>query len=126
MTQRPPKVDSQVSRDIPDAGGGIPTREILAWLLPWRCEDHATSTWPIQAACTAAGGRDAPRGRAPRDGTCRMADTPETGVCDRDARVFGTSNLFVCDGSLVPAAAYANTGLTIGALALRLAENINA
>jgi choline dehydrogenase-like flavoprotein len=40
--------------------------------------------------------------------------------------VFGTANLFVCDGSLLPATGYANTGLTIGALALRMAETINA
>jgi choline dehydrogenase-like flavoprotein len=59
-------------------------------------------------------------------GTCRMAATAETGVCDKDGRVFGTENLFVCDGSAIPAAGYANTGLTIGALALRLAENIHA
>jgi choline dehydrogenase-like flavoprotein len=58
-------------------------------------------------------------------GTCRMAATAETGVCDKDGRVFGTSNLFVCDGSAIPAAGYANTGLTIGALALRLAESIH-
>ena len=59
-------------------------------------------------------------------GTCRMAATAETGVCDKDGRVFGTENLFVCDGSAIPAAGYANTGLTIGALALRLAESIHA
>jgi hypothetical protein len=58
-------------------------------------------------------------------GTCRMAATAETGVCDKDGRVFGASNLFVCDGSAIPAAGYANTGLTIGALALRLAESIH-
>ena len=58
-------------------------------------------------------------------GTCRMAATAETGVADKDGRVFGASNLFVCDGSAIPAAGYANTGLTIGALALRMAERID-
>ena len=58
-------------------------------------------------------------------GTCRMAATAETGVADQDGRVFGTQNLYVCDGSAIPAAGYANTGLTIGALALRLAESIH-
>ncbi len=58
-------------------------------------------------------------------GTCRMAATADAGVCDKDGRVFGASNLFVCDGSAIPAAGYANTGLTIGALALRLAEGIH-
>jgi choline dehydrogenase-like flavoprotein len=59
-------------------------------------------------------------------GTCRMAASAEIGVADGDGRVFGTDNLFVCDGSAIPAAGYANTGLTIGALALRLAEGIHA
>ena len=59
-------------------------------------------------------------------GTCRMAASPETGVADGNGRVSGTENLFVCDGSAIPAAGYANTGLTIGALALRLAESIHA
>jgi choline dehydrogenase-like flavoprotein len=59
-------------------------------------------------------------------GTCRMAASAETGVCDKDGRVFGAENLFVCDGSAIPAAGYANTGLIIGALALRLAESIHA
>jgi hypothetical protein len=59
-------------------------------------------------------------------GTCRMAADAETGVADADGRVFGTSNLYVCDGAAIPAAGYVNTGLTIGALALRLAEGIHA
>ena len=58
--------------------------------------------------------------------TCRMAANAETGVADADGRVFGTSNLYVCDGAAIPAAGYVNTGLTIGALALRLAERIHA
>jgi choline dehydrogenase-like flavoprotein len=63
---------------------------------------------------------------AHHSGTCRMAATPQAGVCDGEARVFGTNNIYVCDGSLIPAAGYANTGLTIGALALRLTEMLNA
>jgi hypothetical protein len=62
---------------------------------------------------------------AHHSGTCRMAASAEAGVCDRDGRVFGTDNLYVCDGSVVPGAGYANTGLTIGALALRMAERID-
>jgi choline dehydrogenase-like flavoprotein len=59
-------------------------------------------------------------------GTARMADAAPDGVSDRDGRVFGTENLLVCDGSAIPAAAYANTGLTIAALALRMAETLRA
>jgi choline dehydrogenase-like flavoprotein len=32
--------------------------------------------------------------------------------------------LFVCDGSLIPSSGIANTGLTIAALALRLAAHL--
>jgi len=61
---------------------------------------------------------------AHHSGTCRMAAAAESGVCDRDGRVFGTANLFVCDGSALPRTGCANTGLTIGALALRMADTV--
>ncbi|MCP5404909.1 MAG: GMC family oxidoreductase [Pseudomonadaceae bacterium] len=57
-------------------------------------------------------------------GTARMAASPSHGVCDADACVFGLSNLYVADGSLIPASGYTNTGLTIAALALRLADHL--
>jgi hypothetical protein len=57
-------------------------------------------------------------------GTARMADSPGAGVCNRDGRVHGIPNLYVCDGSLIPGSGCANTGLTIAALALRLADHL--
>jgi hypothetical protein len=54
-------------------------------------------------------------------GTARMATSPCQGLCDENGRVHGMENLYVCDGSLIPASGYANTGLTIAALALRMA-----
>jgi hypothetical protein len=57
-------------------------------------------------------------------GTARLALTAREGVCDPDGRVFGLNNLYVCDGSLIPASGHANTGLTIAALALRLGEHL--
>jgi choline dehydrogenase-like flavoprotein len=59
-------------------------------------------------------------------GTCRMGSNWESAVCNGDLKVFGTQNLFVCDGSVVPSSGYANTGLTIAALALRLADYLSA
>jgi choline dehydrogenase-like flavoprotein len=61
---------------------------------------------------------------AHHSGTARMNISPGEGVCDRDARVYGLRNLFVCDGSLIPSSGFANTGLTIAALALRLAQHL--
>lgn len=61
---------------------------------------------------------------AHHSGGCRMAESPDQGVCDRNLKVFGTDNLWVCDGSALPSSGYANTGLMIGALALRLADHL--
>jgi choline dehydrogenase-like flavoprotein len=61
---------------------------------------------------------------AHHSGTARMHASPEKGVCDADARVYGLRNLYVCDGSLIPSSGFANTGLTIAALALRLAQQL--
>lgn len=57
-------------------------------------------------------------------GTARMASSSNDGVCDENARVFGFKNLFVCDGSLIPASGFANTGLTIAAVARRLSDHL--
>jgi choline dehydrogenase-like flavoprotein len=56
-------------------------------------------------------------------GTARMSSTPNDGVCDENGRVYGLSNLFVCDGSVIPGSGFVNTGLTITALAMRMADN---
>lgn len=55
-------------------------------------------------------------------GTARLSITPEDGVCDINGKVHGLSNLFVCDGSIIPGSGFVNTGLTIAALAMRMAE----
>ncbi len=59
---------------------------------------------------------------AHHSGTCRIANEPEVGVVDADLRVHGTANVFVCDGSVLPSTGASNTGLTIAALAHRLAD----
>jgi choline dehydrogenase-like flavoprotein len=57
-------------------------------------------------------------------GTCRIAVTPELGVCGPDHQVFGTPGLYVCDGSSVPSALGVNPQETIMMLATRLAETL--
>ncbi|MBA2764835.1 MAG: GMC family oxidoreductase [Thermoleophilaceae bacterium] len=59
-------------------------------------------------------------------GGCRMSATAEQGVIDSDHRVWGMSNLFVCDGSVMPTQGSANPALTIMVLASRLAERLAA
>ena len=52
--------------------------------------------------------------------TTRMSDDPEKGVVDRDLRVHGTENVFVCGSSSFTTGAAAHPTLTVAALAHRL------
>jgi choline dehydrogenase-like flavoprotein len=60
---------------------------------------------------------------AHHSGTVSMGDTDEH-LVDRDLKLRCCDNVFVCDGSVIQEHSYANTGLTIGQLALRLADRI--
>ena len=57
-------------------------------------------------------------------GTTRMAASPADGVVDADCRVFGTDNLYIASGSVLPTSSQANPTLTTLALALRLADHL--
>lgn len=57
-------------------------------------------------------------------GTCRMAENKENGVVDKNLKVFDTTNLYVCDGSIFTTAGNVNNGLTISAFACRLADHL--
>lgn len=54
-------------------------------------------------------------------GTTRIADTPQQGVVDRDLRVHGTRNVFVCSSSVFPTSGQANPTFLLGMFAVRLA-----
>jgi choline dehydrogenase-like flavoprotein len=53
-----------------------------------------------------------------------MGTAPESSVVDADHRVWGTENVFVADGSVMPTQGSANPALTIMVLASRLAERL--
>ncbi len=57
-------------------------------------------------------------------GGCRMAADQTSGVVDRNLRAFAVPNLYICDGSVTPTQGSANPGLTIMALAARLADHL--
>lgn len=59
-------------------------------------------------------------------GGARMSASPAQGVVDADCRVHGYANLFVAGGSVFPTGGWANPTLTIIALALRLADHLDA
>ncbi|MFG6439527.1 GMC oxidoreductase [Roseateles sp. LKC17W] len=86
---------------------------VLAWLAPVTRRSRVFADWHQDL-----------RSAAHHSGTARLSRTADTGVCDTDGRVHGMVNLYVCDGSLIPASGIANTGLTIAALALRMAAHL--
>ncbi|RNI32982.1 GMC family oxidoreductase [Rufibacter immobilis] len=57
-------------------------------------------------------------------GTTRMADIPEKGVVDRNAKVFGVDNLFVAGASTFPTGGHANPTVTVVAQSLMLADHL--
>ncbi len=57
-------------------------------------------------------------------GGATMGRSPDDGVCDAQGRVFGYPNLFIADGSLVPANLGVNPALTITALSEYVMSNI--
>jgi choline dehydrogenase-like flavoprotein len=59
-------------------------------------------------------------------GTTRMADSPRTGVVDRNCEVFGVKGLYVAGSSTFPTSGYANPTLTIVAMSMRLANHLKA
>jgi hypothetical protein len=61
---------------------------------------------------------------AHHSGTARMSSDPSHGVTDAFGKVHDISNLYVADASAIPASGTSNTGLTIAALSLRLANTL--
>lgn len=59
-------------------------------------------------------------------GTTRMHTDPRLGVVDRDCKVHGTHNLYIAGSSVFPTGGNDMPTLTIVALALRLADHIEA
>jgi len=126
VAQQPPEIDFSVWRDPVKATifrKWILTDAYLANL------EKAIHTVIDQLGCKEGANifvnwADDLKSSAHHSGTARMHSSPEVGVCDENARVHGFRNLFICDGSMIPSSGYANTGLTIGALALRLAQHL--
>jgi choline dehydrogenase-like flavoprotein len=53
-----------------------------------------------------------------------MGSDPATSVTDARGRCHGLPNLLVADGSLFPTVGAVNPGSTIGALGLKIAEDL--
>lgn len=59
-----------------------------------------------------------------QSGTTRIAKAPDEGVVDRDLKVFGTSNVYVCSSSVFPTSGQANPTFLMCVFAVRLAEKL--
>ena len=57
-------------------------------------------------------------------GTCRMANSPAEGVVGRSGAIFGTSGLYVADGSTFVTSGNVNSTFSIMANAARMAKEI--
>ncbi|MBL8836982.1 MAG: GMC family oxidoreductase, partial [Alphaproteobacteria bacterium] len=64
------------------------------------------------------------RGGPHHSGTTRMSDDPHTGVVDRDGRIHSMRNLYVAGASVFPTGGYVNPGLTVVAMAIRMADHL--
>lgn len=53
-------------------------------------------------------------------GSCRIAASPDDGVCDPEGRTFELPNVYVADGSVVPSSIGVNSQLTVMAMATRI------
>lgn len=60
-----------------------------------------------------------------QSGTTRIGNTVREGVVDRDLKVFGTNNVYVCSSSVFPTSSQANPTFFLGAFAVRLAEYLS-
>jgi choline dehydrogenase-like flavoprotein len=59
-------------------------------------------------------------------GTTRMADSPQTGVVDRNCRVHSIENLYIGSSAVFPTSGHSNPTLTIIALCMRMADQMKA
>ena len=56
--------------------------------------------------------------------TCRMSGSDTDGVVNKNLKVHGTDNLYVCSNAVYPNVTAVNPTLTVAALAIRLADHI--
>lgn len=59
-----------------------------------------------------------------QSGTTRIANSSEEGVVDKDLKLWGTQNVFICSSSVFPTSSQANPTFFLGAFAVRLANHL--
>lgn len=132
--EQAPHPENRVTLGARRDAHGVPL-PVLHWR--WRTEDHVRLVRlraAVARGLAALGIGDVTVATdAPPDpnahhhaGTTRMHADPRAGVVDAHGRVHALDDLYVAGASVFPTAGYANPTLTIVALALRLAEHLDA
>ncbi|OYR41993.1 GMC family oxidoreductase [Halorubrum sp. Ib24] len=132
LVEQLPRSDSYVTLDSDRTDGhGNPVPEIH-----WRVGDRALRTIEraneIQRSVLEELGADiewvaGPDATGPayhHMGTTRMSDDPEAGVVDADCRTHDLDNCWIASSSVFPTGGAMNPTLTIAALALRVADDV--
>jgi choline dehydrogenase-like flavoprotein len=57
-------------------------------------------------------------------GGTRISETPERGVVDKNLKIWGHDNIYICSSSVFPTGSHSNPTLTIMALGLRLVDHL--
>ncbi|MFM8496527.1 MAG: GMC oxidoreductase [Planctomycetia bacterium] len=105
-----------------DVASVLRTHELIdGWLRRSGCGELAY--WQPEGE-RAAAVRRVSRDGIHQNGTTRIADRPERGVVDRDLRVWGTENVYVCSSSAFPTSGQANPTFFTGVCAVRLARKL--
>ncbi len=134
LTEQIPNPNSTVSLSSTKDRFGYPIAQVNWQLLPediesvkawfkliltkWFPEDHYTLTHTIHDF----NWDDILTTGIHHVGTARMADNEREGVVDKNLKVFGTENLYVCDGSIFCTSGNVNVSLSTAAFACRLVK----
>ncbi|MGA9857749.1 MAG: GMC family oxidoreductase [Solirubrobacteraceae bacterium] len=121
-----PDADNRVTLASDRDRSGLPVARMDYSLSDNDKRNIAYSTRVITDVLHAAGAQDVLTVQrfAHLVGGARMGTGPDDSVVDADHRVWGTPNVYCCDGSVCPTQGSANPALTIMALASRLAERL--
>jgi choline dehydrogenase-like flavoprotein len=105
-----------------DVESVIRTHEKLdAWLRSCGC-GYLEFWWPREELPAAI--REMSKDGIHQSGTTRIGNSPESGTVDRNLRVWGTANVYVCSSSVLPTSGQANPTFFTGMLAVRLARHL--
>ncbi len=99
-------------------------RTRLDWREDGTVNDPGLREFDRQLECHGMGPNRIMMFTAHQMGTCRMGADPKTSVTNEHGEVHGVKGLFVCDGSLFPAASGVNPMLSIMGLAHKASQYI--